>query len=239
MDHLENFLSLILPHLDGLNRSWEIFFVDDHSGDGSFDLITRLHKRDRRIRGCRLKENRGQQNALFCGLSSCSGEYIITMDDDGQHPISLLPDLLAELEKGWDVVYLVNREKRRHGILRFGTALTDLFFELFCGKPSSVEIGSYRILRRELVESFAEFPGRFVYISALIFRSHPKPRVCSMRYTPGGKAGLRDSRFSLGRRLKVFLLLFLYYGPFRGIVRGIDRVGGHGQKKPCEIKEVL
>lgn len=213
--------------------------MDDHSSDGSFGLITTFHKKDNRIRGCRLKENRGQQNAIYCGLSSCSGELIITMDDDGQHPLSRLPDLLAELEKGWDVVYLVNRDNRRPVILRFGTALTDLFFRLFCAKPSSVEIGSYRIMRRRVLEYFPENTGRFVYISALIFRCRPKQRVCSMRYSPGDKGGLRSSRFSFRGRLKVFLLLFLHYGPLRGIVSGISRYRGNMQSKVYEIEEIL
>lgn len=229
---------MVLPSLEGLNRSWEIFFVDDHSRDGSYDLIKSFHERDNRIRGCRLNENRGQQNALFCGLSSCSGELVLTMDDDGQHPISRLPDLLAEIEMGWDAVYLVNRDGGRPVILRLGTFMTDLFFRLFCRKPSGVEIGSYRIIRRSLIENFSENPGRFVYISALIFRSRPVPRVTSLHYTPGDSPGMRNSRFSLRGRLKVFILLFLHYGPLRRIVQWIDSRTGH-ENQPYEIEEIL
>ena len=177
-----------------------------------------MHGKDRRIRGCRLAENRGQQNAVYCGLLSCRGWNIVTMDDDGQHPLSRLTDLIETLEQGWDAVYMVNRTEERSGIQRFGTGVTDLFFRLFCGKPAGVEIGSYRIMKRSLVERFEKTPSRFVYISALIFRSRPDASVCSLRYEPDKSEVMRSSRFSLKRRAVVFARLFLHYGPFRKLI---------------------
>ena len=206
--------------MESLDRSWEIYFVDDHSRDGSFELIREYNLRDRRVGGCRLVENRGQQNALFCGLLSCRGEIAVTMDDDGQHPLSRLPQLLETLEAGWDVVYMVNRDGCRNSILRLGTYLTDRFFSLFCGKPAGVEIGSYRILRRSVIENFRNQGRKFIYVSALIFRTLPPPAVCSIRYNPREAAvpAPETSRFSLLKRAGVFLLLFLYYGPFRRLI---------------------
>ena len=216
---LDGLFTSLVPVLEEWGRSWEIFLVDDHSGDGSFEKVREYHMKDRRITGCRLQKNRGQQNALYCGLCSCSGEYIITMDDDGQHPVDRIPFLIRTLEEEKrEAVYMVNRNPERERILRLGTYATDLFFRLFCGKPRGVEIGSYRILRRALVERIKGQSGKFVYISALIFRSKPRPSVRSLRYealplTSGGK-----SRFSFKRRLIVFVRLFFYYGPFRRFV---------------------
>ncbi len=216
--HLESFLDNLVTCLEKTDHTWEVFLVDDHSGDGTFHTIRKMNGKDSRIRGCRLSENRGQQNAIYCGLLSSRGRYIVTMDDDGQHPLSRLTDLIETLEKGWDAVYMVNRTGKRSGIQRFGTGLTDLFFRLFCGKPAGVEIGSYRIMKRTLVERFEKTPSRFVYISALIFRSMPEAAVCSLRYEPEKSEAMRSSRFSLKRRAGVFLRLFIHYGPFRKLI---------------------
>ncbi len=212
---LVSLVDSLIPHLDQTGLNWEIFFVDDGSGDGSFPLIREMHRRDSRIRGCALAENRGQQNALYCGLVSSSGNYVITMDDDGQHPVDQIPLLIGKLEEGYDAVYSVNRDPCRPAVLRLGTAGTGLFFTLFCRKPRGVEIGSYRILRREIIESFPPAAGGFVYVSALLFASSPPPRVCSFRYQRRETGSGRQSRFSLGGRFKVFRKLFLYYGPLR------------------------
>ena len=205
-------MDTLIPQLDQTGLNWEIFFVDDGSLDGSFNLIREMHGGDSRIRGCSLSENRGQQNALFCGLISSAGNYVITMDDDGQHPVSQIPLLIRKLEEGYDVVYSVNRDPRRPAVLRLGTAVTGLFFTLFCRKPRGVEIGSYRILRREIIQAFPRQPGNFVYVSALIFRSKPSPRICSFRYSREEKPVIQ-SRFSLPGRFRIFWKLFLHYGP--------------------------
>ncbi len=224
-------MASLSPVLDDTDMDWEIFFVDDGSDDGSFAAIRELHRSNRRIRGCRLRENRGQQNALFCGLVSSSGRYLITMDDDGQHPVREIPVLLKILKSGYDVVYAVNRDPHRNRILRWGTALTGLFFTLFCGKPGSVEIGSYRCLTREMVDRFSRVQGDFVYVSALIFRSRPSPSAYSYRYHPDPVLLIPGSRFSFFRRFSVFLKLFLHYGPFRSFCRK--------KRKPFHIGEIL
>jgi len=205
--------------------------VDDHSTDGSFETIRRFHRQDPRIGGCRLAENRGQQNALFCGITRSGGDLIITMDDDRQHPADVLPGLVERIGEGWDTVYSVRRDGNRPWILRTGTGLTDLFFRLFVGKPAGVEIGSYRIMTRELADRFCHVRGEFVYISALIFRSAPKPRVCSFRYKAPPEALGKDSRFSLAGRIRLFGRLFRCYGPFRS--RRIPR------GKPYRVEETL
>ena len=217
--HLPLLLKELVPILEAQEFAWEVFFVDDHSPDGSFEIVRQANRQDGRIRGCRLGENRGQQNALFCGLKFCQGERILTMDDDGQHPVFRIPDLIRILDEGHDAVYMVNRDPGRKTLLRLGTGMTDLFFCFFCGKPVGVEIGSFRILRRSLAERLIGRSGRFVYISALIFRSRPRPDVISLRYDPnesrtGGHELPGGSRFSFFRRLILFLKLFLYYGPF-------------------------
>lgn len=210
----------LVPALDKTGLLWEILFVDDGSTDGLFDEILEFHKGNCRIRAVRLKENRGQQNAVYCGLNEAAGELIITMDDDLQHPPSVIPRLISKILEGYDLVYAVDRTSSRSWILRAGTLFNGLFFSFFLKKPLTIEIGSYRIMKRDLVNRIKGDTSNFIYVSALLFRLKPRPEVCSFRYTPPLKQGKGKlgSRFSFKSRMRLFHKLFINYGPFRFLV---------------------
>jgi undecaprenyl-phosphate 4-deoxy-4-formamido-L-arabinose transferase len=212
--NLEPLLARLVPVLEHLDLFWEILFIDDCSSDGGFQRIEEYHKRDNRIRAIRLLRNAGQQNAVYCGLCSSGGSLIITMDDDLQHPPEIIPELLSLISRGYDLVYAVNREAGRKQVLRIGTGITDLFFSLFLKKPRAVEIGSYRIMTRELVLRIKKAKTDFVYVSALIFKSTPIPVVHSFRYVSPAIEEVGRTRINLKSRFELFLKLFAYYGPF-------------------------
>ncbi len=198
---------------------WEILFIDDCSTDGTFTELSHFNKRDCRIKAIRLMENKGQQNAVYCGLNEAVGELIITMDDDLQHPPSLIPRLISTVLEGNDLVYAVNRTAKRPMILRAGTWLNGMFFSLFLKKPFSVEIGSYRIMKKELAKRLKGEKKRFIYVSALIFRLRPRPEISSFRYTLSPGSTNLISRFSIKSRYRLFRKLFFSYGPLRFLVK--------------------
>jgi glycosyltransferase involved in cell wall biosynthesis len=68
--------------------AFEIIFVEDGGGDGSWPIIVGLAGNDERVRGIRLSRNYGQQSALLCGIRAAKHEIVLTMDDDLQHPVS-------------------------------------------------------------------------------------------------------------------------------------------------------
>lgn len=201
----------------GIN--WEILFIDDNSTDSCFDYLKSQNKLDSRIRCIRLEKNCGQQNAVYCGLLHSTGEMIITMDDDLQHPILIMGDLISKLAEGYDIVYAVNRSSDRPKTLSIGTWLNGLFFTLFLKKPLGVEIGSYRIMTRELVNNIKEVRNRFIYVSALIFSSNPPPKVISIFYTPNRITDKKQSRINIKSRFRLFIRLYKNYGPLRFLTK--------------------
>jgi glycosyltransferase involved in cell wall biosynthesis len=84
--------------------SYEIWFIDDGSTDGSWDVISRLAASDTNVHGLRLRRNYGKSAALQMGFESARGMYVITMDADLQDDPAEIPGLIARLEEGLDLV---------------------------------------------------------------------------------------------------------------------------------------
>jgi len=90
--------------VDPLKKAYEIILVDDGSQDETFAVLRRLHQKDPCLRVIRLKRNFGQTAALAAGLAHASGDVVVMMDGDGQNDPRDIPALLAELERGSDLV---------------------------------------------------------------------------------------------------------------------------------------
>lgn len=86
------------------NHAFELLLIDDGSTDGSWGVIERICEFDSQIRGIRFRRNFGKAAALSCGFERATGDVIITMDADLQDDPKEIPNLLAELDKGFDLV---------------------------------------------------------------------------------------------------------------------------------------
>ena len=218
MKNIEPLLERLVPVLESTGLLWNVLFIDDGSGDGTFEKLRSIHRREPRVRAIRLAVNRGQQNAVYCGLCRANSELVITMDDDLQHPPELIPELIRRISKGADLVYAVFRGRGRSFLLRSGTRLNSFFFSLLLGKPPALEIGSYRIFSRSCIDRIKGEKRVFIYVSALVFRLRPRAEVLSFRFSkkPGGEG---ETRFSLKGRLKLFFRLYSHFGPFRFLIK--------------------
>lgn len=90
--------------LERLGKSYEIIVVDDGSNDGTYPILSRLHKTESCLKVVRLKRNFGQTAAVAAGLAQARGQVIIAMDGDGQNDPKDIPALLAKLDEGFDLV---------------------------------------------------------------------------------------------------------------------------------------
>jgi len=86
------------------NIHYELLFIDDGSRDGSFDVLEKLHQKDSRVRVVQFRKNFGKSAALACGFHESKGEIVITMDADLQDDPDEIPDLIAEINEGYDLV---------------------------------------------------------------------------------------------------------------------------------------
>lgn len=90
--------------ITGMNRSFEIIYIDDGSTDRSFEVIHRLKAKYAFIKAVQFRKNYGKSAALAEGFKIASGEYVITMDADLQDDPAEIPNLIAKIEEGYDLV---------------------------------------------------------------------------------------------------------------------------------------
>ena len=89
--------------VDGLNDyEIEFLFVDDGSKDQTLLKIEDLSKRDIRVKYASFSRNFGKEAAILAGLKLSQGDYIGLLDADLQHPPSLIPTMIEEIEKGYE-----------------------------------------------------------------------------------------------------------------------------------------
>jgi len=90
--------------LEQISYRSEIIFVDDGSKDGSSDLLKEISGEDSKVKVIQLRRNFGKTIALSIGFKEAQGEKIVTMDADLQDLPEEIPNLLAQLDKGYDLV---------------------------------------------------------------------------------------------------------------------------------------
>jgi len=119
-----------------------------------------------------LRKNIGQHLATLAGISKASGDYIITMDDDLQHPISEIPVLIAKIhsEPGIDAVFgIPNYLERKHSLWRSaGSYLLKKIDLLFLAKPKGLVLSSFRIMTKDMAEIIVETFNAMPSISSLM-----------------------------------------------------------------------
>src|SRR5471030_2051494 len=170
---LPEFVRRTAAVLDGLGQgkgiSTEIVLVYDGSRDGTWAVITEAAARDPRVVGVRLMRNHGHQLALTAGLSVCRGERILIIDADLQDPPELLPDMIALMDQGADVVY--GRRRKRAGESVFKRASAAAFYRLI-GRMTDVEIpsdaGDFRLMQRRVLDLLLAMPERHRFIRGMV-----------------------------------------------------------------------
>jgi len=146
---LSEFYERTVETLESAVDSFELIIVDDGSSDDSFRSIRKLSARDDRVRGLRFPRNFGHHVALTAGLDRATGDSIAIMDSDLQDPPEALPDLIAKLEEGFDIVAAERQNKK----FSLGKRLTGALFEWLMRRTFKRDYvgGNFRVFRRKVL----------------------------------------------------------------------------------------
>ncbi|WP_455498649.1 glycosyltransferase family 2 protein [Coprobacter sp.] len=128
---------------------WEILFINDGSRDKTLAIIESLRSKDSRINYLDLSRNFGKEVAMLAGFDYVTGDCVIIMDADLQHPPQLIPEMLEYWEMGYEDVYAKRKSRGKESALRKYLSLT--FYKLL-QKSTRVEVlqnvGDFRLLDR-------------------------------------------------------------------------------------------
>lgn len=132
---------------------YEILFVDDGSTDGTLAAIQRLSFQCPRVKFVSFTRNFGKEAAILAGLQNASGDAVILMDADLQHPPALIHELIAGYKEGY---HQVVAKRDRKGDSKTRSFLSSLYYKIV-NKTIEVELcdgeGDFRLLSRKAVDS--------------------------------------------------------------------------------------
>jgi dolichol-phosphate mannosyltransferase len=192
----------VLPELEGRLRAtlektvadFEVIFVDDGSTDATAAIIDRIHQMDGRFKCIHLSRNFGHQAAVSAGLRYVQGDVACVMDADLQDPPEILGALLAEWEKGSDVVYAVREGRKEHWAM---VALYNLFYRLMArlsSIPMPLDAGDFSLMSRQVLDEINRLPEKERFVRGL--RAWVGFEQTGLRYSRDARAGGR-SKYSL------------------------------------------
>ena len=144
----------------GNNKNIEYIFINDGSKDNTFLEIKKIIEKykNENILGISFSRNFGKEAAMYAGFQHTSGDYVIVMDADLQHPPQMFPEMIKEVtENGYDCCAL--RRTAREGESKFRESFSKLFFRIQNAlSETKMPYGAvdYRIMTRQMVDSILE-----------------------------------------------------------------------------------
>ncbi len=143
------------------NYSFRFIFADDGSRDRTYQKLIQLAKEHKEVKFLSFSRNFGKEAAMYAGLSYSTGDYVIIMDADLQHPPALIPDMIKGIEEGYDCC--AARRSTRKGESKIRSVFSRMFYNL-SNRFTDVDLVQgavdFRIMTRQMVDSVLSLAER-------------------------------------------------------------------------------
>ena len=165
----------------------EVVLVNDGSPDGVQSVIQRLADQDQRVRFLELGHNGGQHAAVLRGFSLARGDWVVTLDDDGQNPPAAGLSVLSALQSGsFDVVYGRFEATEQSFFRVLASRLNRWLSGATIGNRAGIAVTNVRAIRGDLARALGNNTSAYPYIDALLFRATTRIGEVPVNHRPRG-----------------------------------------------------
>lgn len=153
---------IIKTYFDERSLNFEIIYVDDGSVDDSLNIIQKICSDNKDVvHYLSLSRNFGKEAATSAGIKNSTGDAVIVIDGDGQHPIELLDSFIELWNKGNDIVVGIRTSNKNEGILKkYGSRLFYKILKFIGGKDVIAGTTDFRLIDKKVVEEFNKLTER-------------------------------------------------------------------------------
>jgi glycosyltransferase involved in cell wall biosynthesis len=212
--------------MEQVGDSFELVFVDDGSRDRTYRLLEEIAAVDSRVLVIKLRRNFGQTSALAAGFDHAQGDYILAMDGDLQHDPDEVPNFLAKLEEGYDVVSGWRAQRGDNFILRrIPSRAANWLMAVLSGVDIHDFGTTFKAYRREVIQNIPLYGEMHRFIPALA--SWYGASICEIPISnPARTAG--KSHYGISRTFRVFFDLLTIRFLLRYMTRPLHFFGTLG-----------
>ena len=211
---------------EGIDRTFELVFIDDGSSDDTWRVLCEIQASDPRVRAVQLRRNFGQTPALAAGFDHARGDVIISMDGDLQHEPEQIPQFLEGIDEGYDLVSGWREKRQDSFVLRRLPSLAANRLMAWLSGLDLHDFGTtFKAYRREVLENIEMFGELHRFVPALASAVGVRVKEVPIS-NPSRKAGI--SKYGLGRTFGVFCDLITVKFLITYISRPIRVFGGLG-----------
>ena len=207
---LDKMYQAIVPVMEKLSCDYELLFVNDGSRDASPAILDRMALESDRVKVIHFSRNYGHEAAMIAGIDYSSGDGIICMDADLQHPVECIPQILDAFHRGYEVVSMVRTSNKSAGV--FKNITSKLFYKILNG-ISEVHFEEnasdfFAVTKRpaEILKKHFRESSRFLraYVQSIGFNR------TTIEYTAGERAGGK-SKYSIRNLFKFSVKAMISY----------------------------
>ena len=226
VESLEALVDSIAQTLIPTQRPYEVICVDDGSKDGSTALLKTLAQSRKDLSAVILRRNYGQTAAMAAGFHQAQGQFIISLDADLQNDPTDIPQLLAKLEEGYDLVSGWRKHRQDAALTRL---LPSKIANWLIGKVTNVRIHDYgcslKGYRAELLADMNLYGELHRFLPALAFIEGAKITEIPVKHHPRRYG---SSKYGLGRTLRVLMDLLTIWFMQKFLTRPMHVFGSLG-----------
>ncbi len=166
--HIKSSVGVIEQILVSNQIPYEFILVDDGSRDNTWQQLKELSQNNENLTALRLSRNFGKEAALCAGLDYASGDMILVMDCDLQHPPTLIPEMVkAWREEGYDVIEGIKSSRGKESSFY---RICAKFFYYIIYKTADIDLGQasdFKLMDRKVVEAWKELPERATFFRGM------------------------------------------------------------------------